>query len=110
MNVELLAALIIGILSVARTARLLGFDDYPPMKWLRDKWYATLGDEGWGKIIYCAFCSAPYLAVGMFIWAYFALDADPWNEWSSAWWWFVINGIWGLSYLSSILVAYDQPE
>lgn len=106
-----LVVLVVAILSVARTARLIGFDEYPPMSWLRTKWYAAFGDEGWGKIIYCAFCSAPYLMLGQFIWAFFALDHSlPFDEWSSAWWWFVINGIWGFSYLASILVAYDQPE
>jgi hypothetical protein len=107
----LIAAAVIGILSVARTARLIGFDEYPPMAWLRSKWYARYGDEGWGKLIYCPFCSAPYLAAGMLVWASFALpDASPYDVWSSAWWWFMVNGWWGLSYLSSITVAYDQPE
>jgi hypothetical protein len=97
----IVAATIVGILSVGRTARLIGFDDYPPIVWLRVKWYDRFSDQGWGKLIYCPFCSAPYLAAGMLAWA-----------WVSGlhWSWWVINGWWGLSYLSSILVAYDQPE
>jgi hypothetical protein len=108
---EFLAVVVIGILSVGRTARFIGFDEYPPMTWLRNKWGEKFGTEGWGKLVYCPFCSAPYLALGMYLWAFFALPDSVWGDpWSSAWWWVTVNGIWGLSYLSSILVAYDQPE
>lgn len=97
----LIAAVIVGILSVARTARLIGFDDYPPMVWLRDRWNERFGEEGWGKLIHCPFCSAPYLAAGMIAWAWVS---------DLHWTWWLINGWWGLCYLSSIVVAYDQPE
>lgn len=102
---ELIAAVIVGVLSVARTARLVGFDEYPPMVWLRDKWEARWGKEGWGKLIFCPFCSAPYMAAVMLAWAWLSWGNEP----AETIWW-VANGVWGLSYLSSILVAYDQPE
>ena len=106
---ELIAAVIVGVLSVARTARLIGFDEYPPMEWLRSKWDGHWekrygvgnGDEGWGKLLHCPFCSAPYLAAGMVGWAWLS---------DLHWSWWLVNGVWGLSYVSSILVAYDQPE
>lgn len=103
----LVAAVIVGILSVGRTARLLGFDEYPPMEWLRDKWDSKYGTEGWGKLIHCPFCSAPYLAAGMLLWFTFSYAYG--GDVAVILWW-VINGWWGLSYVSSILVAYDQPE
>jgi hypothetical protein len=108
-NLQLLLALLIGILSVARTARLIGFDAYPPMVWLRSYWVAYVGEEGWGKLIFCPFCSAPYLALGMAVWAWLALPGDWTDTWSAAWWWAFVNGVWGLSYLASIVVVYDQP-
>ena len=103
----LIAAVIVGILSVARTARLIGFDEYPPMEYLRNKWDERYGTEGWGKLIHCPFCSAPYLMAGMALW--FALSYTYGGEVGVVIWW-VANAIWGLSYVSSILVAYDQPE
>lgn len=96
---EIAAAVIIGILSVARTARLIGFDDYPPMMWLREKWDARTNDK-WQPLLGCPFCSAPYLATGMALWWWLA---------DGHWTWWIINGVWGLSYLASILVAWDQP-
>jgi hypothetical protein len=108
---NLLLIIAIGILSVARTARLIVFDEYPPMAWLRDKHDAKFGSEGWGKLIHCGFCAAPYLAVGMMIWALAVLPgSNPYDWYSQAWWWVVINGTWGGSYVASIIVAYDQPE
>ena len=95
-----LAAAVVGVLSVARTARFIGFDDFPPMTWLRVRLIALLGDN-WGVLITCPFCLTPYLATGMALWA--------WASDTNTWWW-VINGVWGLSYLAAILVARDQPE
>lgn len=110
-NLEILAAVIVGILSVARTARLVVWDEYPPMVWLRMKWDERIGEEGWGKLIHCQFCATPYMALGMFLWAALALPgSDPRDLWSSAWWWFAVNGVWGLSYVSAIVVSFDTPE
>lgn len=100
-------AVLVAVLSAGRTARLIGFDDYPPMVWLRDKWDARFGDEGWGKLIHCPFCSAPYLLAGITAW--FVLAYSYGGDVAQGFWWWM-NGVWGLSYLSSILVAYDQPE
>jgi hypothetical protein len=108
-------AVVVAILSVARTARLVVFDKYPPMVWLRDRWdyklkYSGL-DTGWGALIHCGFCTGPYLAAGMGVWF---LGVQPWQNpadyWSADWWWFAVNGIWGLSYVASIIVAWDQPD
>lgn len=102
-NAEIIAAVIVGVLSVARTARLVVWDEYPPMVWLRTKWDNTFGEEGWGKLIHCQFCATPYMAAGMALWFWLAYGHGGWED---AWW--VINGIWGLSYLSAILVSYDD--
>lgn len=96
---HIISAIIIGILSVARTARLIVFDDYPPMVWLRQRHDDRFGDQGWGKLIHCPFCATPYLAVGMAGWWYLA---------DGHWTWWAINGVWGLSYVAAILVAYDE--
>jgi hypothetical protein len=98
----MVAAALVGILSVARTARLLIFDDLPPMVWLRSRvvgWYRE--DSKWSALWECPFCIAPYLATGMAVWAWL-------SDLNTFWW--VVNGTWGASYVAAIIVAYDQPE
>ena len=95
-----IAAAVVAVFSIARTARLLVWDEFPPMEWARERIIARLGDK-WGKLFTCQFCIAPYLTAGMFAWAW-ASDLNAW--------WFAINGWWAASYLAAIVVAYDQPE
>lgn len=100
-NFEIVAAVLIGVISVARTARLLVWDDYPPTIWLRMKWDDLTHESAWNKLLHCQFCLTPYLAAGLYGWWWLA---------DGHWTWWVINGIWAGSYLAAILVAYDQPD
>ena len=104
---EIVMALIVGIFSVARTARLLVWDSYPPVAWLRMKWDDKFGDEGWGVLIHCQFCCTPYMAMGMALWWWLAFTYGDGTA-QAAWW--TINGVWGLSYVSAMLVSYDTPD
>jgi hypothetical protein len=95
-------ATIVGVLSVARTARLLIYDDFPPMVWLRVRFLSLFAEDNkWSKIAECQYCVTPYLAAGMLGWAWI-------SDLNVAWW--VINGIWAGSYVAAIVVSYDQPE
>jgi hypothetical protein len=96
-----LAAGFVAMVSVARTARLLVWDSFPPVQWLRLKFLVAVGDSPWGKLAQCAFCLAPYLSIGMVAWM---LLSDLGR------WWFIINGTWAMSYIAAILVSWDQPE
>ena len=94
-------AVVVGILSVARTARLLTFDDFPPVTWLRTRYLVAVGPDGkWAPLARCPFCLSPYLTVGMLVWAYLS---------DLHWTWWVINGWWAASYLAAMVVAYDEP-
>lgn len=104
---EVALALLVGVLSVARTARLLIWDAYPPAVWLRMKWDTKFGDEGWGALIHCQFCATPYMAAGMALWFWLAFFHG--GETAQQTWW-IINGVWGLSYVSALVVSYDTPE
>jgi hypothetical protein len=98
---QYVAAAIIGIMSVARTARLLIHDSLPPVVWLRTRVLARYADDSeWSALWQCHYCMAPYLAAGMGLW--FWLGGDHWT-------WWVINGWWGASYLAAIVVSYDEP-
>lgn len=95
-----ITAAIIGTVSVARTLRLVIYDDYPPMMWLRKKLlrYTPLD---WVKLWECQFCLAPYFAAVMLAWAY-------WSDLHWTWW--LVNGWWAASYVSAIVVSFDQPD
>lgn len=106
----LLAAFVLGTVAVGRAARLVTHDAYPPMQWLRLRWLTWAGQterrEGWGPLLTCPFCCAPYLAAGNLAWALTAgLEWGPF--WSSAWW--VVNAWAAVSYLAAILVVRDEP-
>ena len=97
------AASVVAVLSVARTARLLIFDDLPPMVWLRSQIVARLyrPESNWAKLWECPFCLCVWLFPPMTAWMWFS-DLNTW--------WWLINATWGGSYLAATYVAYDQPE
>lgn len=96
---------IIFILSTARMARFLTYDDFPPMEWLRTKVVGVLPDK-WAGVMVCPFCIAPYLVAVNIAW-FLALyhHGDTF-----LWWWLLPNLWWGASYAAAIVVAYDMPE
>ena len=96
-----IAAFIITVLSAARTARLIVWDDYPPTIWFRMKWDDLTGENPWNKLFHCQFCLTPYLVAGIMVWGYLS---------DLHWTWWVANGWWAMSYLAASYVAYDQPE
>lgn len=99
-------AVLIGIVSVARTARLVVWDDYPPTMWLRDRWDRATGESAWNKLLHCQFCITPYMSAVMLAWWWFAERAG--GVWDNVWW--IVNGVWAASYIAASWVAYDQPE
>lgn len=98
---QIIAAVIIGVLSVARTARLVVWDEFPPTMWLRMKWDDATEGKGVNKLLHCQFCITPYMAAVLLAWFWFS-DAH--------WTWWVANGVWAGSYLAASYVAYDQPD
>lgn len=102
---EAVTAFLVGIVAVGRAARLLVFDDFPPTKAIREG-YVRRASEGWGTLLLCPFCIAPYLAAGDLAWFLLGYHYSDW--WYAAWW--VVNVWAAVSYLAAILVAYDEPE
>lgn len=94
-------AILVGVLSVGRTARFLIFDDFPPMALLRKASQKFLAHRAprWLGITECPFCIAPYLVAGQIAWAYYS---------NLHWTWWLANGWWAASYAAAILVAYDE--
>lgn len=93
----------VAIVSVARTARLITHDTWPPIEWLRPRIASRLGS--WAELVVCPFCCAPYLMAGQLLWL-----ALLWGDSAFTWGWLIPNLWWAFSYVAAIVVAYDQPE
>lgn len=94
----------VAVMSVARTARLVTHDTWPPMEWARPRIAARLGS--WSELVVCPFCAAPYLMAGQLVWL-----AALWGHGDAfTWGWLIPNLWWALSYVAAIAVAYDQPD
>lgn len=120
---QLLAAFIVGTITVARLTRLVVHDAYPPAKAVRGWWVRKTSrtavvdgqevqtDGPWTPLAECPFCSAPYLALAAVAWAAVVLPGgDPFDAWSASWWWWLAN-LWGaVSYLAAMIEVRDEPE
>lgn len=108
-DAQVVAAAVVGTVSVARLTRLATHDTFPPALWLRLRWLsATEGRggwrEGWARLADCPFCMAPWLAIPILLWAVLAW---PSGGWITAWW--LVNGWLAGSYLASMIVLRDEP-
>lgn len=101
-------AIVVLILGPARLSRIVTHDKFPPAAWLRQKWtdwVVAHNHESWGPLLFCFWCFTPWVvlvAIGWFALSFLA----AWIAWT--WWLF-----WGwlaLSYVASIVMAYDEPS
>jgi hypothetical protein len=95
---QIVAACIIGVVSVARLTRLITQDSYPPVAWLRSQWERITHDGEWSALATCPYCAAPYIAAVVLAWGLL-------TEFQVAWW--VVNGWLAASYLASMVVVRD---
>ncbi|MGH8965452.1 MAG: hypothetical protein ACRDXB_09015 [Actinomycetes bacterium] len=98
---EMLAAVVVGVVSVARLTRLLTQDTYPPVAAIRDWWRRVTKDGPWSDLAECPFCAAPYFAAAVLAWGLL-------TDFQVAWW--VVNGWLAASYLAAMVVVRDTPE
>lgn len=89
---------VVTVVSSARVARLVGFDVWPPSKWLRRQWDKATGASDWNDLVRCPFCIAPWFTLAVLGWGYF-------TDWNLAWWLF--NGWMAASYAASYILIYD---
>lgn len=94
-----LGALVVGLLSVARLARLIAQDSFPPSIWLRMTWDKITDDGNWSVLIHCHWCLTPWLVIPIGAWAWL-------SDFHVSWW--VFNGWLAASYLSAMIVERDE--
>lgn len=105
---EQVAAFVILVLATARITRLVVFDHYPPVVWLRITWDRFTGNSPWNLLLHCAYCLAPWIALVVGLLGCWSLGID-FSALASNWWWSV--GTWlAASYLAAIVVAYDGDD
>jgi hypothetical protein len=95
---------IVAVLGVGRATRLLTYDDYPPVVWLRLHWAKLVRYGPWQKLVTCGWCASPYIAAGCIGW-YLLADGTGW-----AWTWWFVWGALALSYAAVMVMVRDDPH
>lgn len=103
----------LAVVAAGRFTRLVVHDDWPPMVWLRERYLmATCGTTdpeevfGWGKLVTCPFCWAPWPVLVDLGWAAWS-GLDTSQPWGVAWW---LANLWFAgSYLAAMVVLRDEP-
>jgi hypothetical protein len=98
---EWVAVAIVTITSAARITRLVTWDKYPPVAWLRSKWRDLTNDGPWSILLECPYCFSMYVAPAVLLWGWF-------TEFDTVWW--LINGSLGAAYLAAIMVRFDGDD
>lgn len=103
------AVALVTVISASRLTRLLVFDKFPPIKWVRDKYEDKTDGSGWQWLALCGYCMSPWVTLFVVGWGLLSgvygtdayLDAAPW---------WVFNGIFAASYLAAVFMAHDGDE
>lgn len=109
---EWIAVAVVVVLSSARLTRLVTFDHFPPIKWLREKYATATDGSDWQLLAYCGYCASFWVTLAVVIWADLAGVFDGRTAWGTDGdlatpIWFLVNGIFGGSYLAAIVMAFD---
>jgi hypothetical protein len=97
-TLQILAAVVVGVVSVARLTRLLTQDTYPPAAWVRAKWSALTNDGPWSDLVTCPYCAAPYITAAVLAWGLL-------SDFHVSWW--IVNGWLAASYAAAMVVVRD---
>lgn len=119
----LLATYLLAVIALARATRLVVHDPYPPIQALRTRWVGyqamrdydptTQGERtgaayGWGSLVTCPFCAAPYITAVALATAVWADVWDPDLGTLRGWW--LLAAVWAsVSYLAAMVVLRDEP-
>jgi hypothetical protein len=99
-------AFIVAVFAVGRITRLVTYDSYPPVQWVRNKWDAKTGESGWNELLHCPYCFAPWVA--LFIVPSFAVGLFGWDIFTTflGWWWVGCSTL-AVAYVAASFVASD---
>lgn len=106
------AVVVTTIISASRFTRLATVDKFPPVKAIRD-WYEDKTDgSGWQWLTLCGYCFSfwavlPIVVLGLLAGVYDD-PASIGGLWSRVWW--IVNGIFAMTYLAGVFMAYDGSD
>ena len=97
-----IAVAVVSVVSGSRLTRLLTFDEFPPIRWARDR-FDNFMDKGpkrrqWGMISYGPWGASFWAVLAVVLSGYF-------SDWHTVWW--LVNGSLGGSYLAAMLMVRD---
>lgn len=107
-----IAVAAVTILSAARLTRLAVYDDFPPVKWVREKFLDKTDGSNWQLLGICGYCASFWLTGLVVLSADLmgVLDGEPaWGgsgELSQPLWW-IFNGTLAAAYLAATYIAND---
>lgn len=92
---------IVVITSSARLTRLITFDKFPPIAWVREKFLGATDGSNWQLLGLCGYCMSFWVTAGVIIWGWLVDFNEPW---------WLVNAIFGASYMAAIMMRYDGDE
>lgn len=95
-----IAVAAVTVLSAARLTRLAVYDDFPPVAWVRDR-YESKAPGKWKLLALCGFCASFWVTLAVVLWGWL-------TDFNEVWW--IINAVFGASYLAASYVARDGDE
>lgn len=104
-----LAVVAATIISSARLTRLAVYDKFPPIQWLRGKYLDANDGNGWALLALCGYCMSFWITGLVVGWGLLAGVYDREHTPESVVWW-IINGIFAMSYLAAAFVANDGDD
>lgn len=104
-NFQWVAVAVVTVLSAARLTRLVTYDSFPPVAYLRDR-FIDLTDKSergrsWQLVAYCGYCASFWMTLLVLL-----------SGWGLDWptWWWILNGALGASYLAAIVMVHDGDD
>lgn len=99
---------LIAIMSSARLTRLVTWDEFPPVRWMRDKFADATDGTGWQILVFCGYCFSFWATAAVVGTGWWAGVADgPESVSTPAAVWLSLNAVFGLSYAAAIVMAND---
>lgn len=96
-----IAVAAVTVVSSARITRLLTYDQFPPIAWLRDKYGEWTSGSDWQLLGFCAYC--------MSFWVTLAVVLAGWFSGFHEIWW-LVNSAFAGSYLAAIFMVNDSDN
>lgn len=96
-----IAVAVVAVTSSARITRLLTIDTFPPVTFFRDRYEQRTSGSDWQALAYCPYCMGFWVTAAVVLIGYF-------TDWCTPWW--LVNSIFGGSYLAAILVKNDGDD